>query len=202
MSINPIVLALIAVGQIALLAVITGFIASRKEKRDAERAIEAAKQAAKLKSDEKAEDWRRQDEVAERVAVAAKQAADAALLLVEAQKETIARTDEVARVQAESDKRIGDQLLAIDEQGKKIHILVNSDMTAARTNERNQTMLTVLALKRVQALSRKLGLPVDVKEEESIVTAEGRIEELNQILADRLAAQHKVDAESAKKSVQ
>jgi hypothetical protein len=199
MSIDPIVLALIAVGQIVLLAVITGFIASRKEKRDAERAIEAAKHAAKLKSDEKAEDWRRQDEVAERVAVAAKQAADAALLLVQAQEDTIARTDEVARVQAASDKRIVDQLLAIDEQGKKIHILVNSDMTAARTNERNQTMLTVLALRRVQALSRKLGLPVDVEEEESIVTAEGRIEELNQILADRLAAQHKVDAESAKK---
>jgi hypothetical protein len=199
MSIDPIVLALIAVGQIVLLAVITGFIASRKEKRDAERAIEAAKHAAKLKSDEKAEDWRRQDEVAERVAVAAKQAADAALLLVQAQEDTIARTDEVARVQAASDKRIVGQLLAIDEQGKKIHILVNSDMTAARTNERNQTMLTVLALRRVQALSRKLGLPVDLEEEESIVTAEGRIEELNQILADRLAAQHKVDAESTKK---
>jgi hypothetical protein len=198
-AINPIVLALIAVGQIALLAVITGFIASRKEQRDAERAIEAARQAAKLKSEEKAEDWRRQDQVAERVAVAAKQAADAAILLVQAQKDTIARTDEVARVQAESDKRIGEQLLAIDEQGKKIHILVNSDMTAARTNERNQIMLTVLALKRVQALSRKLELPVDPEEEESILAAETRIEELNQILADRLAAQHKVDAESAKR---
>jgi hypothetical protein len=200
MSIDPIVLALIAVAQIVLLAVITAFVASRKEKRDAERAIEAAKHAAKLKSEEKAEDWRRQDEVAERVAVAAKQAADAALLLVQAQKDTIARTDEVARIQAESDKRIGDQLLAIDEQGKKIHILVNSDMTAARTNERNQIVLTVLALRRVQALSRKLGLPVDEEEEESIVVAEKRIEELNVILADRLAAQHKVDAESAKKS--
>jgi hypothetical protein len=200
MSINPVLLALIAVAQIVLLAVITAFVQSRKEKRDAERAIEAARHAAKLKSEEKAEDWRRQDEVAERVAAAAKQAADAALLLVQAQKDTIARTDEVARIQAESDKRIGDQLLAIDEQGKKIHILVNSDMTAARTNERNQIVLTVLALRRVQALSRKLGLPVDEEEEESIVTAEARIEELNQILADRLAAQHRVDAESVKKS--
>jgi hypothetical protein len=200
MSINPVLLALIAVAQIVLLAVITAFVASRKEKRDAERAIEAARHAAKLKSEEKAEDWRRQDEVAERVAAAAKQAADAALLLVQAQKDTIARTDEVARIQAESDKRIGDQLLAIDEQGKKIHILVNSDMTAARTNERNQIVLTVLALRRVQALSRKLGLPVDEEEEESIVVAEKRIEELNVILADRLAAQHKVDAESVKKS--
>jgi hypothetical protein len=200
MQIDPTMMALIAVGQIILLAVVTGFISSRKEKRDAERAIEAAKQAAKLKSDEKAEDWRRQDVVAERVALAAKQAEESALLLVKAQKDTIARTDEVARLQAESDKRIVDQLIAIDEQGKKIHILVNSDMTAARTNERNQTMLTVMALRRVQALSRKLELPVDEDEEESIIEAEKRIEELNVILADRLDAQRKVDARNTKKA--
>jgi hypothetical protein len=199
MQIDPVVMALIAIANTILFALVTALISSRKEKRDAERAMDAANQAAKIKSDEKAEDWRRQDVVAERVAVAAKQAEDAALLLVQAQRDTIARTDEVARVQAESDKRIGDQLLAIDEQGKKIHILVNSDMTAARTNERNQIMLTVLALRRVQALSRKLGLPVDGTEEEAIEKAELRIEELNQILADRLDAQRKVDAESARK---
>jgi hypothetical protein len=181
-TMNPIIIALIALAQIVLLAIVTGVIAYLK-----------ASQEAKVRSAEKAEDWRRQDQVADRVATAARQAADAATLLVKAQKETIARTDEVARVQAQSDQHISNQLAALDDQGKKIHILVNSDMTAARTNERNQIVLTVLALKRVQALSQKLGLPVDETEEESIVAAEKRIEELNQILADRLDAQKKID---------
>lgn len=68
-------------------------------------------------------------------------------------------------------------------------------MTLARTNERDQTKLTLLALKRVQALSAKLGLPIDTDEIKAIETAEARILELDTILADRLEAQRKVDAE-------
>jgi hypothetical protein len=182
---------------------IMGWITSRKEKRDAERAIEAAKASAELKRIEKEEDYARQDLVAKRVADAAKEikdvankAADAAALLVQAQKDTIARTDEVARLASESDTRIAEQLHIVIEGNQKIHTLVNSDMTAARTSERDAVKLTLIALRKVQAMSEKLGLPVTQDELEAIATAEGRIMDLDQILADRLAAQHKVDADS------
>jgi len=183
---DPATITLIAAGQVVLLAVINGLISAR-----------ATRQAAALKSAEKKEDWRRQDEVAERVAKAEEQAARAAALLLKAQKETIARTDEVARLAAEANQRIASQLAAIDAQGNKIHILVNSDMTAARTAERDSLKLLVLALRNSHALARKLGLPAEGNEDDEILRVEERVAELDQILADRLAAQHRVDTEEA-----
>jgi hypothetical protein len=191
-SMTPVYIALIAVAQLVLLASVQGWISSRKERRDA--ALQEAKEAR---------DYARQDLVADRVALAAKEvatvareAAASAALLVKAQAETIARTDEVARLAAAADERIAAQLTALDEQGKKIHILVNSDMTAARTNERDQTRLTLLALKRVQGMSVKLGINSTIDEENAIAAAEKRILELDQILADRHAAQLVVDDEA------
>jgi hypothetical protein len=264
--------------QAIITTVITNFSNSRKEKRDAERAIKAAEISAKLKSEEKAEDWKRQDEVAKRVSDAAlqtaetakllldsqaaaikrqnevadqvaitakqaattaellvqsqkstnarqdevaglvadaakqargaaallveaqdrstKQLADAADLLVKATADTNARTDEVARIAAENDKRVQAQLIAIDEQGRKIHILVNSDMTAARTAERDSLKLLVISLKNALALSIKLGVQLTGTEQEEIEKIEKRILELDQILADRHAAQLVVEAEA------
>lgn len=179
-------IAIIAGAQLLLLTVVQEVLKGRKDRRDAE-----------LKRTEKQEDYARQDAVAARVDAAAKQAADAAKLLVEAQTATIARTDEVARLAAESDQQIRNQLQAIDEQGKQIHILVNSDMTAARTNERDQVRLTLLALKRVQALSLKLGVAIADDELKAIEAAEQRIVELDAILADRHAAQVAIEAEAA-----
>jgi hypothetical protein len=180
-------IALIASGQIVLVIIVQAIVLAFKERRD-----------AKFKKLEKEEDYARQDVVAERVAIAAKQAADAAALLLKAQKETISRTDEVARLAAEADERIHQQLVGLDEQGKKIHILVNSDMTAARTAERDSLKLLVIALKRVLSLDSKSESDKD-EENKEITRVEERIAELDQILADRLAAQAKVDAESSKK---
>lgn len=173
-----ITIAVIAAVQLLAMALVTGWIADRHARRDAE-----------LKGLEKAEDYARQDLVAARVAAAAKQAADAAALLLKAQKDTIARTEEVARLAAETDKRITNKLDQTIEQGKKIHILVNSDMTAARTAERDSAVLLLIALKRLS------GSEANEAELEEINKVEKRIEELNQILADRLAAQHRVDDE-------
>lgn len=212
-------LAVVAVFQLG----VTRWADSRKEKRDAERAIAAAKATAELKAEEKRLDWARQDEVAarvegaakqaasaaellvqaqedtikrtdevartatarqeeiaNRVAEAAKQAADAAALLLSAQADTIKRTDEVAKMAAEADARVGEQL-------KKIHILVNSDMTAARTAERKALQRLLLELK-------KHILDPASPEQDELVRVEKRITELDEILADRLAAQHRVDA--------
>jgi hypothetical protein len=161
-------IALIAGGQVLILTVVQSWVLARKERRD----------------------YARQDQVAERVDAAAKQAAAAAQLLVKSNEATIVRTDKVAKLAAESGANIQTQL-------KKIHILVNSDMTAARTSERDQTKLTLVALRQVKALSLKLGLDVSKADEEAIESSQARIAELDQILADRLAAQRAVDQEAS-----
>jgi hypothetical protein len=203
-SVQPITLALIALVQIVLLALITWGGTAYKESRDATRAIAAATAAAHLKSEEKQEDWRRQDEVARRVETAAEAAKDvatqtaaAAKLLVEAQERTIQATQEVARLAAESDARVDKQLTHVIAGNERIHTLVNSDMTEARTAERDQVILTLAALRRVQAMSEKLHVPVTQEEIDTIFAFEARIVTLNQILADRLAAQHQVDLTAA-----
>ena len=150
-----------------------------------------------LNRQSKKEDYQRQDLVADRVAKAAEQAAEAASLLVRAQTETSKRLDEVANVRAAESVIVQAQLKAITDVSEKIHILVNSDMTAARTNERDQTKLTLLALKRVQALSVNLGLATTQDELDAIKVAEERIVKLDAILADRHAAQKRVDKEQA-----
>ena len=187
--------------QVLALAGMTGWMQAKKDARDAVNAIAAAKTAAQLKSDEKAEDWRRQDELADRVAKqaanVATQAAAAATLLLNAQKDTIARTDEVARQRVLSEKHVNEQLAIIQHGNEKIHTLVNSDMTAARTAERDAVKVTLIALKKVRALSIKLELPELPEEAEAIAAAEARITELDQILADRLAAQIAIDRAAA-----
>ncbi len=193
-------LAFVASVQILLLTIVQGMLDARKERRTADLKRQEKLDDAALKQQERAEDNARQDLIAARAAAVAAQTAKAAGLLLSAQQETIARTDEVARLAAEAVSKINEQLTALDEQGKKIHILVNSDMTAARTNERDQTKLTLVALKRVQALSASLGLPIDPTELEAISAAEVRIVKLDNILADRLAAQRIVDHDQANPS--
>ncbi len=188
-------LAFIAALQILAVIIVQGSVDAMKERRAADLKRQEKKDDATLRKQERDEDYARQDLVAARVATAAQHAADAASLLLHAQRETTIRTDEIARLAAEAASRINDQLKSIHIQGREIHTLVNSDMTEARTNERDQTKLTLLALKKVQALSANLGLPVEASETEAIALAEARIEELNTILADRLAAQTRVDLE-------
>jgi hypothetical protein len=175
--------------QILMLAGLTAWIASRKEKRDGDRKALELKTEREAKAAEKAEDYRRQDEVAGRVENAARQAAAAATKLDVAQKDTIARTNEVARLAAEADERTHHQLLKLAEDTQKIHTLVNSDMTAARTAERSALKLLVIQLRKADRLS--------TEDAEEVTRVEKRIEELDQILADRLAAQQKVDQQTA-----
>jgi len=119
-------------------------------------------------------DYARQDEVAARVA--------------HLHQENIKKSDEIAALAKSADERIRKHLKVIDKQGKQIHILVNSDMTAARTSERDQVQSTLVALKRVQVLNRKLKI-VDTPEElETLESTKNRIIELNAILSDREAA--------------
>ncbi len=161
--------------------------AAKRQDMVAEQVQVAAQQAAaaaKLLVEQQEDARHRQDAVAERVQTAANQAEEAAKLLAAAQERMTAATEEVARLAAEADVRIQTHLRAIDEQGRKIHILVNSDMTAARTAERDALEELVLELMKTNANT------------ERIKKLQRRIEELNQILADRQAAQKIVEAEA------
>jgi hypothetical protein len=101
------------------------------------------------------------------------------------------RVEKVARLAEEADRRTQAKL-------KEIHILVNSDMTAARTAERDAMKLLVVALKQVVTANAKLEIPSPKELIDEIARAEGRILELNDILADRHAAQVRVEHEAAK----
>lgn len=173
MATEPIVIAIIASIQIVAIAVIQ---------------LWSKKSEAAIRSREKREDYARQDEVANRVAAAAREVSERAALLVHAQAETIKRTDEVAKAAAESSELVQAKL-------REIHTLVNSDMTAARSAERDSQALLVLSIKRAHALSTKLGVPPTQSELDELTRSEKRIDELNLILADRKAAQDRVDAD-------
>ncbi len=189
---NEALIAVIAGTQLVLMTALQAIIITLKDYRDAQfKRVEKAADAERRKL-EKDADYARQDEVA-------RKAAEATASLAVTQKALLERADDLASRTALTTADVTAQLEALDDQGKKIHILVNSDMTAARTNERDQTKLTLMALRRVQALTINLGLPQNDDELVAIEQAEKRILELDAMLADRLAAQHKVeDADAAK----
>jgi len=125
------------------------------------------------RSKDKKEDWARQDELKdqereEREEVAAHAAKAAALLLAENKKVATAAEETKATL-------------------KDIHTLVNSDMTEARQGELSTTRLLVVALRRG---------PQDKETQSAIDAAEIRANELETILADRLVAQQKVEADA------
>ena len=104
------------------------------------------------------------------------------------------RVEKVARLAEEADRRTQAKL-------KEIHILVNSDMTAARTAERDAMKLLVVALKQVVTANTKMEIPSPQELIDEIERAEHRIVELNGILADRHAAQVRVEQEPTNRRV-
>lgn len=116
---------------------------------------------ARTRRSERREDYRRQDEIAERVA-------------------------EVARATAASAAATKTQLNGISNQATQIHTLVNSDMTSARQAELDQTRVVLAVLRRVVAVTVEKGLPPLPDDLIAIQEAVDRISELESILADRL----------------
>lgn len=195
-------LALVAVLAASLSAIITAIVNGFKDRRD-----------ATIKKEEREADWKRQDQVAERAALAAEavkrvaerqelatievkrvatQASEAAALLVSATAETNRRTEEVAKVAAEADIRTQTMLGTIDESTKQIHRFVNADFTASLRNGRDTTMLLILALKKLRA-----GQGSSPEEDALIAAKEASVRELDKMLADRATAQQALaDAET------
>jgi hypothetical protein len=154
------------------------------------------------------EDYARQDQVAAKAAQAAqdlvrvqteaaRESAETARLLLENQKANLAGTQEVARVAAAASATANAKLDGIDAQTRRIHILVNSEMTAARQAELDQANAMVVVLTRVLATAAAKGIDPDPRDVDTLERTKARRDELEVILADRLAQLSKVDADPA-----
>jgi hypothetical protein len=137
---------------------------------------------------ERVEDFARQDAIAAKADAVAEQAAIAAKLLHSSQQLTIAKTDEVAAVARTNAADTASQL-------KQIHTLVNSDMTAARQGELDQTKITLVGLNTIIEMAKAMGHEPTAAQLDAVAITEKHIIELEAILADRLAQMKIVEAE-------
>jgi len=142
----------------------------------------------------KEQDYARQD------AVAAK-AAEAAALLLAAQKASIVRTDEVARLAAEADERTAVRLDKIDEQGKVIHSLVNQKLTTVTEQALFATLALLPHLEESLARIRASGGKPPEADLKRLADTKRSIVDLRETLERRTANQADADAE-LKKAVQ
>jgi hypothetical protein len=139
-----------------------------------------ARRTDRIHREDQLADYKRQDMVAAAAHAAAMAAQTAA---------TAAQTQAAA-----TDVKLDD----LAEQTKRIHTLVNSDMTAARQEELNQAESVIVITQRVIKMTADKGLPVDAADAAILAHAKERRDQLEMILADRLAQfkQSQSDAES------
>ena len=130
---------------------------------------------------EKKLDWAREDAVAE-------QAEKAAKLLLQS---NVA----VAKSAADNAEKV---LFGLE----RIHTLVNSDMTAARSEQRDQARLTLAGLRTIIRLDEDAGREPSQDDLDAIDAAEKTIKKLDTILADRLAQQRKVEVQQQQQQQQ
>jgi hypothetical protein len=124
-------------------------------------------------------EWRRQDAVAA-------QAAEAAALLLAAQRDAIVRTDAVAARLAETDRVTNDKLDAI-------HVLVNQKLTDATAAALAATAALLAALEESVAYQVELGRAPTASSLERIEEARRDVAALRATLAERAARQAEVD---------
>lgn len=105
-------------------------------------------------------------------------------------KEDFARQDAVALAAKSANVETQSQL-------RQIHTLVNSDMTAARQGELDQTRVSLILLRKLATVAEHAGREATEEERAAIDATEKRIKELEAILADRLAQMEIVEAEQA-----
>jgi len=123
-------------------------------------------------------DYQRQDKVA-REAAAAVAAAQAAAVAAQAQaREASGKLDDLSA------------------QTQRIHTLVNSDMTAARQEELDQAESLIVVLQRVIQLARDKGVMPDPADVDALTRTQRRRDQLELILADRLAQFHASEAQA------
>lgn len=176
---------------VALIAIFTSITAplllayvNNRAQRKAKVEDAAELRAAKL------EDYARQDKVAREAREVAVNAEKTARLLLGNQQATAAAADEVARLAAVNAGKADTKL-------DQIHTLVNSQMTAAKQAELDQTRAMLIVLKRITAIAALRGERADPDDLEAIRRTVSRIKELETELADRLQQLREVEAEAA-----
>ncbi len=165
-----------------------------------------AHRTEKMHTADREADWKRQDEVANKAAQAAADlatnqqkiaavAAEAARLLLEKQGETTRAQQEVAVQAAEAARLLlanNERVAEIQEltNGKLdvIHVLVNSNMTAAMQGEMDATIREVALMTELLQLKKAAGLAPTVEALAAIDAANAKIKDLRLSLADRLEA--------------
>ena len=153
---------------IAMLIPILGVVSPLLIARQINRAAHNAKQ----------EDWERQDVVAERAEAVARQAAEAAALVIERQHQLDEKTDEVARQVASSTNVTNTQL-------EKIHGLVNSQMTQAIRSELGATKDTLALMSELIVNNKKNNIEPTSQVLDAVRNREAKIAELEENLRVR-----------------
>lgn len=149
---------------------------------------EELRESAKLRREEKLEDWRRQDEVARRAEIVAKQ-------LLDKQKETVAHTEEAAALLVENNKVVAKTAKITNSKLDVIHTLVNSNMTAALQSEVDATRAQVILMKEVIGLRVDAGQRPDSDAVKTLAVLESKVAELDANLKDRLEQTKIADAQ-------
>lgn len=145
------------------------------------------RQAAKLRREEKQEDWARQDKVAE-------QAERAAALLLERQDAVAAQAAEAASLLLDANERVAETAAVTNGKLDVIHTLVNSNMTAAMQAELDATVRELAMMHEVIDMKRAAGAEPSVAALAAVEATATKIDELQVTLADRLKQNEKVEA--------
>jgi hypothetical protein len=140
----------------------------------------------------KEQDWERQDAVAD-------QAAEAAKLLADAQERTIKRTDEVARKVEESTLVTDAKLDDIQHLGEETHMLVNSNMTAAKQDRVDAMEAQLVSLNELTAMRQAVGQDPSSRAIATTKTLEAKIADAKAEIDERLEAQRKLNDKDAAK---
>lgn len=134
--------------------------------------------------------WKRDDKVAE-------QAAEAARLLLAAQRESIARTDEVAEHVAASQSATEAKLEANAAKLEVIHKLVNSTLTAALLASLDASRGELVAVLKMADLQRAHGSGPSEDELASILALRRKVGELSAEMQEREAQTLAADTQIA-----
>ena len=169
---TPVLVALIIGFTGVLSTLATPLILGRQRRNDRIREAKIRADEAERRQADKREDWARQDAV--RIAA-----------------------EQVATTLKDSGTRTEHQLARLQKAAAEIHILVNSDMTAARRDEMLSNQRTLKALKRVVAVAKSHGEKPSADDLEAIKVTTERIAELKAILADRAVQQQAVEDHEA-----
>jgi hypothetical protein len=130
---------------------------------------------------EKREDWARQDQVA---AEARRQ-----------QDEVAAQAQEAASLLLAQNAKVAASTEATQQKLDVIHILVNSNMTAAMQAELDATRRDLVSLREVARLNEEAGRPLSTEARTAINETAARIAKLDADLSDRLKQTQIADKE-------